>query len=178
MTVDAGAASRVVLSPIVDPNAVDPVPWLAEAWCAIDGLRPGPDAPTTMVALRDAVGRRWPGARIDLVDVASRGIGGFIVWEDRGDGEPAIVIRGLAIRRDWRNLGYGGEAVERLEALRAGECFVAAIPRWNGLAVYFWLRTGFRPVRDDEDRERARDPGHLWMLRAMPAGVSDGRLDP
>jgi GNAT superfamily N-acetyltransferase len=178
MTNAADAVRRLTLRPGDAWIGDEHVPWLAEAWCAIDGLRPAGDAPTTPAGLRDAVMQRWPAARIDVIDVEMRGIGGFVVWETAPDEPDATIIRGLATRRPWRNVGYGGEAVEQLEASRPGSRFIAAVPRWNGLALYFWLRVGFRPVRDGEDRQRARDPDHLWMLRARPAEVSVATRDP
>jgi hypothetical protein len=56
--------------------------------------------------------------------------------------------------------------VESLEDLHPARTYLAASPRANGLAVYFWLRTGYRPVRDDEVPALVRDPDHLWMIRA------------
>ena len=46
-----------------------------------------------------------------------------------------------------RNLGLGGEAVLALERAHAGIRKARAdLPAGNGLAVYFWLRAGYRPV--------------------------------
>ena len=166
---------RVSLSPL---DACDPpgeVAWLPEAWSAIDGRRFDTPAPTTVAGLIDAVKLRWHKARIDRIDIAPDVFAGFIVWEETPS---EIVIRGLAIRRDRRDLGYGAEAVERLEVSRPARRFSAAIPRSNGLAVYFWLRVGFRPIREDEDRERSHDQDCLWMLRSAPTNVSGAMPDP
>ncbi|MER3420890.1 MAG: hypothetical protein C4290_10355, partial [Chloroflexota bacterium] len=56
-----------------------------------------------------------------------------------------ILIEVLAVRADRRNLGYGLEMVMAVEAGWSGRVALAQVPRENGLAVYFWLRTGYRP---------------------------------
>jgi GNAT superfamily N-acetyltransferase len=175
MTDNDDDAWRVSLAPLDGCDPPADIPWLPEAWCAIDGRKPDADAPSTFAELLEAAERRWSNAHTDRIDVVSRGFGGFMVWEAKGR---EIVIRGLAMRRDWRDLGYGGEAVEWLEASWPNRRFIAAIPRFNGLAVYFWLRVGFRPVREDEDRERTHDPDSLWMLRSAPSGATAATLDP
>jgi GNAT superfamily N-acetyltransferase len=81
-----------------------------------------------------------------------------------------LEILALAVRRPLRNLGYGAEAVEELEQQEPAGAYLAAVPRTNGLAIYFWLRVGYRPLRVEEDRERARDPATLWMHRASGQG--------
>jgi hypothetical protein len=166
---------RVALSlfDTCDPSSV--IAWLAEAWAAIDGKKPISSSPTTIVGLIEAVKARWHDAQIECIDVSTGELTGFIMWED---GPSEIVIRGLSIRRDRRDLGYGTEAVEWLAASRPDLDVAAAIPRHNGLAVYFWLRVGFRPVREDEDRARSHDPEHLWMFRAAAGGISGGMSDP
>lgn len=166
---------RVSLAPFDGCDPSGDIPWLPEAWSAIDGLRPDSDAPSTIAGLLAAIDQRWPEARVDRIDVVPDGFGGVIAFEAARD---EVVIRALAIRRDRRNLGYGGEAVERLEASWPERRFVAAVPRYNGLAIYFWLRVGFRPVRLDEDRKRTHDPDFLWMLRAEPTDASGARSDP
>jgi hypothetical protein len=123
----------------------------------------------------EAVKLRWHGTRIDRIDIAPDAFAGVIIWEES---QSEIVIRGLTIRRDRRNLGYGAEAVERLEASHPDQRFAAAIPRYNGLAIYFWLRVGYRPVRRDEDRERCHDQEYLWMRRSAPTAISGAMSDP
>lgn len=166
---------RVALSPLSACDHSAEIAWLAEAWAAIDGQKPKPISPSTIGGLIEAVTLRWYGADIERIDVAPRGFAGFVIWEEWPS---EIVIRGLAVRRDRRNLGYGAEAVERLAASRPAHVITAAIPRFNGLAVYFWLRVGFRPVREDEDRARSHDLDYLWMLRATATEINGGMSDP
>jgi hypothetical protein len=166
---------RISLSPFDACDPQEEITWLPEAWAAIDGRKPDAHAPSTATNLIEAAGRRWPDARIDRIDIAPRDFAGYIIWETT---QREIAIRGVSIRRDQRNLGYGGEAVEWLEASWPDCRFVAAVPRKNGLAVYFWLRVGFRPVREDENQARSRDPDFLWMLRAEPATTTAVTSDP
>ena len=166
---------RVALSPLDNCDPPGEVAWLPEAWSAIDGRRPDAFVPATVTGLIEAANARWREARVDRIDIAPEAFTGFIAWEEM---QSEVVIRGLTIRRDRRNLGYGAEAVEWLEASRPKRRFIAAIPRSNGLAIYFWLRVGFRPVREDEDRERSHDQEYLWMLRSAPPAISGATSDP
>jgi GNAT superfamily N-acetyltransferase len=83
----------------------------------------------------------------------------------------ALLYSALTVRADGRNLGYGQEMVIALEAAYGQGCAVAAaaVPRTNGLAVYFWLRAGYRPVHGRAFRHLTMlTPGPLWMLRELP----------
>ena len=80
----------------------------------------------------------------------------------------------ISIDPSRRYRGLGGEATLALERhLRARfgvERVYAPIPDWRGLAVYFWLRQGYRPVTFSEAPWRLTAlvgdsrPG-IWMLR-------------
>jgi GNAT superfamily N-acetyltransferase len=166
---------RISLLPFDTCDPSDEIAWLPEAWAAIDGRKLDASAPSAVGNLAEAARLRWVDTHIDRIEVLPHGFAGVIIWEAK---QLEMVIRGLAIRRDLRNLGYGAEAVERLEAWWPGHRFATAIPRFNGLAVYFWLRVGFRPFRDEEDRARTRDPDFLWMLRSAPPGASAAMSDP
>jgi len=164
--VSAVARPRVALRPIERADDAAMRSWLASAYAAVDGERP---ANLPELGLRDfgaAISRRWPEAHCFAVMSEGDPIGFLIARSGAGAEQPETAILALAIRADRRNLGYGGEAVMVLEEARPGDRFAAAIPRANGLAVYFWLRTGYRPVTVDEDALRAGDPDHLWMVRA------------
>ena len=168
----ADAVSRVSLRPFADGD--DPLlrPWLAEAVAAVDRARGvGADAPTNLDGLRRWIHARWRDAECAAI-VTARGLTGFLIWQaarppQTGATVHAAVIAALAVRHDARNLGYGAEAVEAVEESVRARQVLAAIPRTNGLAVYFWLRAGYRPVALVEQPDLARDPEHLWMLRAV-----------
>jgi len=87
------------------------------------------------------------------------------------------VISFLAMQPERRYRGLGGEAglaVERLVRERLGTRGVyVGVPEGRGLAVYFWLRLGFRPLSIGEAPEAPlgltsdSKPG-IWMLRDTP----------
>jgi hypothetical protein len=83
----------------------------------------------------------------------------------------------LTIAPQRRFVGLGGEAALALEReIRARwgtERVYSPVPDGRGLAVYFWLRQGYRPLQTPEAPwplaglgDEAR-PG-IWMLRETP----------
>jgi GNAT superfamily N-acetyltransferase len=91
-------------------------------------------------------------------------------------GEATITF--LAVQPERRFRGLGGEAglgLERLvrERLQARRVY-AGVPEGRGLAVYFWLRLGFRPLISGETPEAPVGlageslPG-IWMVRESGA---------
>jgi hypothetical protein len=177
--VSAAIDLRVALRPFAPADGALVEPWLSEAWAAVDGGRSPTGAALTLDGLEALVAERWPGAELAAIVRQDGAPLGFVAWRTK----PSVAaveteIVALAVRAARRNLGLGGEAVQALERLRPGGRFLAAIPRGNGLAVYFWLRTGYCPVRPDEDDARARDPNVLWMARSEMEEVSDAPPGP
>ncbi len=87
----------------------------------------------------------------------------------------ALVWTWLAVSARWRAYGFGGAAVPLLEraAQRAGAAVaLAPLPPDNGVALYFWLRLGYTPLRDvavdSADRPGGVAPDALWMQRLLP----------
>jgi hypothetical protein len=108
-----------------------------------------------------------------VCDKAAEGLGLIVLLADRP--EPRAVSMPLvAVAPQRRFSGLGGEAalaVEREARARWGvqRCY-APVPDGRGLAVYFWLRLGYRPLThaqapwplaglSDEPRRG------MWMLR-------------
>lgn len=146
---------------------LDDARWLAEACAAITlGTRAGA-SPEPVPDLEAWAAARWRGATLTSIAAGSAGRVGFVVWRALGDAADAVAVEALAIRREARNLGYGAEAAEQLVASLPTAVVFAATPRSNGLALYFWLRVGFRPVRVDEVEWMALDPDRLWMVSAV-----------
>ena len=52
----------------------------------------------------------------------------------------------IALAEGERGWGYGSEAVRLLEAEGKAERFLAGVDARDGLALYFWLRLGYRPA--------------------------------
>ena len=86
----------------------------------------------------------------------------------------ALIWTWLAIDARWRAYGYGGASVPLLEqaARSAGaRIALAPLPPDNGVALYFWLRLGYTPVRsapvDRADLPSGVAPDALWMQRLL-----------
>ena len=86
----------------------------------------------------------------------------------------ALIWTWLAVDARWRAFGYGGAAVPLLE--QAGQVVgaqiaLAPLPPDNGVALYFWLRLGYTPLRDvavgPEDWPSGLAPDALWMQRRI-----------
>jgi hypothetical protein len=155
---------RVRLSRL-DPATLDAMPWLEAAL-----------SPEWMLEDLVAVVREHEGVLIS--DADGTPIGMAVV---RG-GWPAprdATIAFLTVDPARRFRGLGGEAGIELERQMRGtsgfERVYAPVPEGRGLAVYFWLRLGFRPL------SRAQAPGAplgltsdskpgIWMVRDMDAG--------
>ena len=182
MSAAPSAAARVMLRPLTAADADTVATWLAEAMAAVDGSKAGLDTPASLGEFCARAGQRWPGARIDAVVADGRGLVGLLVRRAldapprRGDAR-AVVIDALTVRRDARDVGYGAEAVERLEEEEHGAMVYAAVPRANGLALYFWLRVGYRPVQFDEAPDLVRDAERLWMVRDPSRGRPGAKSD-
>jgi GNAT superfamily N-acetyltransferase len=110
-------------------------------------------------ALRDA------GARVAL---AEDGHGeAFVEYESgrRGD----ATVRFLAVEPGRRRLGIGYRTVLALEerlAATAKRCYVA-VPARLGLALYFWLRLGYRPLTQADWPRPPGEPPATWMAREL-----------
>jgi GNAT superfamily N-acetyltransferase len=151
------------------PSDADAVAsWLPEAAAAIDGR----GAPVDRYLTLDSLLRCWdarflPGATLlaERADGAVVGLARVRTPEDAG-----LVIDTLAVRADARNRGYGLEMVLAIETTfgEASTRAYAGIPRENGLAVYFWLRAGYRPLYPvPAGPPPGLDPALLWMVRSL-----------
>lgn len=134
----AAGALRVALA-TPGPDAAEAIaPWFAAAWRDIYGG--GRNAPPTPAQW---LGAGAEGARPLLIALRGRAIG--IIRCLAGDRE--LTISELAMAPVQRNLGYGAEAIYALEAQYGTLTRARAlVPRANGLAIYFWLRVGYRPL--------------------------------
>lgn len=134
--------------------------WLAEAERAVLGADPGCPLADQ---LREGDAAYWVRVARTLPDGSRerRTVGALAV----GQADDWLVWRWLAVDEAMRAFGYGGAAVPVVEraAQRAGLTGARVlVPASNGVALYFWLRLGYRPF--PEGRWRRPYEG-TWMVR-------------
>jgi ribosomal protein S18 acetylase RimI-like enzyme len=109
----------------------------------------------------------WNESRVAITDPTGEEIG-FIDCSVR-DGW--LDVRWIELAVEHRRRGLGAEAVQLLEAEAAERWGVrgvrANVPRDVGLALYFWLRLGYRPegISDRESGSGRRDT--MGMVREL-----------
>jgi ribosomal protein S18 acetylase RimI-like enzyme len=140
--------------------------WLAEAAAAVEG-RGAAATVRTLDELRRAWDQAYPPGET-LVATRDDGVPVALARVRATPGR--LVIDALTVRADARNRGHGQAIVFLLERARAapGSLAAAGVPRTNGLAVYFWLRAGYRPLYPrPADAPSDLDPSRLWMVRRL-----------
>lgn len=134
--------------------------WLAEAERAVLGADPGcPLSP--LVDAGDAA--YWIRVKLD----GDRGLTSVGACAARLEARD-LVWSWLAVGDPWRAFGYGGAAVPLVERAALGQGAQVSrvrVPASNGVALYFWLRLGYRTARD-ENRWGEPYPG-TWMSRML-----------
>jgi ribosomal protein S18 acetylase RimI-like enzyme len=115
--------------------------WLPDVATAI-----GCERWSTEHALRDAVGRD------DVLLYHDAAGEAFISYALDAPKCNAAHIELLAVAADKRRLGIGGRAALALEKrlARSARQIYVAVPSTTGLALYFWLRLGYRPLTQRE----------------------------
>ena len=150
---------RIALSPLTD-EALGGMPWLEAAL-----------APEWSLEALEAARVRSEGLLIS--DLEGTPVGLALVRLDiPSPGDATLVFLAMQPERRYRGLGgEAGLAVEQLLRERTGACRVyAGVPEGRGLAVYFWLRLGYRPLGTAEGPHLPLGlmgesrPG-IWMLR-------------
>jgi GNAT superfamily N-acetyltransferase len=150
-----------------DSDDADSRAWLSEALAAVAGPVRGPCPLRGLAEVRAGLD---PGRRLLVVaQTDARPIGVLVLAPAGARG----LIETLAIAAPHRNLGLGEEAVRATEAMSPASHLLAGVPRENGLAIYFWLRCGYRPLYPA--RERQDLPAErVWFAR--PASVSSSPM--
>jgi len=133
------SSPRVRLSAL-DLDALDAMPWL-DAALSPEWLRDD-----LVAAIRDHEG-------VLIADADGAPIGMAVVFCDSPAPRDATIAF-LTVDPARRFRGLGGEAGIELERQlredRGYKRVYAPVPEGRGLAVYFWLRLGFRPLRRSE----------------------------
>jgi len=152
------ATGRVRLSGL-DPAALEAMPWLEAAL-----------SPEWILEDLVAAVREHEGVLISDADGTPIGMAAvFCGWPAPREATIAF----LTVDPTRRFRGLGGEAgieIERHLRRQGYQRVYAPVPEARGLAVYFWLRLGFRPVGQAESPKaplgltQDSKPG-IWMLR-------------
>lgn len=92
---------------------------------------------------------------------------GFIRFKVGSPDVKSAQVGFVAVQPDHRRLGIGGRMAlsgERRLNSNAQRVFVQ-VPESIGLALYFWLRLGYRPLTASESPRKKPNSGSLWMVR-------------
>jgi RimJ/RimL family protein N-acetyltransferase len=142
-------------------------PWYGEAAAVVHQL----DAPAHIQMLRYQLAEaNTSNGELLAIVAAGRNIDPIGILDYRLDepGKSWLTIGVIAIGAGHRGRGYGAEAVRLVEERTSAKRFLANINPRNGLSLYFWLRQGYRPARQDEIFWRAPDEGGIIsMIRGM-----------
>ena len=161
-------AARVTLRPAARDDLRRIEPWYAEAVATAHGLREPPPGETLERRFSDA---EASDTRLLLIAKADDpGTIGLLQYRPGFPDTAWLAIDFLALAAGRRGWGYGSEAVRLLEGWavdsRRAKHFLAEVDTRNGLALYFWLRLGYRPARAVEVFWRAPDEdGIIAMVR-------------
>ena len=149
---------RLILTPLDRSHLSGLGPWLQEAL-----------EPEWSLADIEAGAARGEGALISLAE-GEAPVGLVAVRE--GPDAKAATVAFIGIEPGMRYRGLGGEAALAIERrLRGGlavDRVYAPVPETRGLALYFWLRLGYRPLlssRAPAPPRFATGDGGIWLLR-------------
>ena len=94
---------------------------------------------------------------------------GFLAYEVGAPERDAARVRLLAVAPGRRRLGVGSRAALALERRLAGSSarIYVPVPAKLGLAFYFWLRLGYRPLTQREWPAPPEEPPAAWMVRSL-----------
>lgn len=111
-------------------------------------------------------------AAIDNPTILTTGSGYncFVAYQLGTPHAGAALIRLLAVAPDSRRTGLGGRVALALEkrlasSTKTTQIYVAVPPR-NGIALYFWLRLGYRPLTKI-NAPQAPTSSSAWMVRDL-----------
>jgi len=123
-------------------------------------LRLGLQADATRVVLRPVAGA----STYEIVRRADDAVIGGVECQPDKPAAGWLTVVCVEVGEGWRGWGYGSEAVRLLEAEAEVARFRADVDGGNGLALYFWLRLGYRPARPKEV-PAGRRRGIITMVR-------------
>jgi GNAT superfamily N-acetyltransferase len=152
---------NVVLRQLRGSDAV----WL-DSWLSQCAVSVGYDAIDADAPGRSLLNRADDDGTIARVIIAGGEDIGVVVYGGRDGG--MAVIEFVGVQPSYARRGYGHKAAELVEdELRSVGATVidAPAPSMHGIAVYFWIRLGYRPMQQ-ADWPCRRD-GIAWMRREL-----------
>ena len=110
--------------------------------------------------------------RAAIIDAQSGEEIGALEYEIGCPDERSVTIRRIELLAERRGWGHGSEAVRAFEEeMIRGQGvrrFVSGAPFDSGLALYFWLRLGYRPAAGDEvEWPSGAAAGSIAMVRLV-----------
>jgi ribosomal protein S18 acetylase RimI-like enzyme len=139
------------------------VPALA-SWLPAIASELGCDRWAGETALRDGVGAP------DALLFSDHAGDAFIAYQTGTPSAGAATIDLVAVAHQQRRLGLGGRAALALERRLAREAdrIYVRVPSRIGIALYFWLRLGYRPLlQHDWPAAAIDDDLSAWMMRGL-----------
>ena len=93
----------------------------------------------------------------------------FLAYELRSPEANAARVTFLAVAPDERRLGIGGQAALAVERRLRGKAkrLYVVVPSSIGLALYFWLRLGYKPLERANWPEPPANPPAVWMVQEL-----------
>lgn len=93
----------------------------------------------------------------------------FIAYDAGLPDRRSATVSLLAVPPGERRLGTGGRVALALEArlARSIDRIYTIVPARIGLALYFWLRLGYRPLTQGEWPAEPEDKPSAWMVREL-----------
>ena len=104
-----------------------------------------------------------------VLAVDEGGAVGLLAFRTGAPESESARIELLAVDPARRRLGSGGRAALALEKRlrRSVKRLYALVPSHIGLALYFWLRLGYRPLTRAERPAPPADRPAVWMVRNL-----------
>lgn len=131
-------------------------------WLPAAALAAGCERWAAEDALRAAAGRET------VLAIVGDGPIGLLEYEAASPEPDAAFVRLLLIEPERRRVGTGSRAALALERRlsRSARRLYVAVPAHMGLALYFWLRLGYRPLVQSEWPATPATPS-AWMVREL-----------
>lgn len=150
---------RVHLRPVRSSDLAHIEPWYAEAASA--SYAEG-SLEKRVADARDA------GCGLLGITGADGDILGLLDYRAAEPAEGWVTTVLIAMAAGQRGRGYGSEAMHELQSRYPSNRFLAPIDARNGLAVYFWLRLGYRPASPHDSFWRGPERDGIIAMVRLP----------